>query len=248
MPSAAPVQTYSGEVVQPIRLAFDVADRTALVKVFDQLACVGENAARPSAWFWFYEDEAAGIGLQLPPAKIAKELRPVIIAKLTLETPTRLVIAVRSPERAIAALRFFGKRFGEAASLRRVRMLNRWVTGADLHGGPEQHDAIDGLLDRDVRIVDADAIGDEIEAAANRGATQAERMQAFVQDDVARRARERYYDVEDLPVHLEDEGPDFKGLEQNFKFRAMRAFQHSRGFAVTLADVIKDAPGCSLSL
>jgi hypothetical protein len=175
-------------------------------------------------------------------------LRPVIIAKLTLETPTRLVIAVRSPERAIAALRFFGKRFGEAASLRRVRMLNRWVTGADLHEGPEQHDAIDGLLDRDVRIVDADAIGDEIEAAANSGATQAERMQAFVQDDVARRARERHYDVEDLPVHLEDEGPDFKGLEQNFKFRAMRAFQHSRGFAVTPADVIKDAPGCSLSL
>jgi hypothetical protein len=170
------------------------------------------------------------------PHQIAKELQPVILADLSFPEPRRLVMRFRSPDRAIAAAKFFCPRFGADAELDRVRILNRLVTPAESEHGLG---AIDGLLDRNVTVIDPELGLRELEEALASGHTRAEKLAAVERLHAEERKRD-VPEVEDFPLAMEEETPTFAHLSNMLRFRSLRAFEHWKGRKVTLAQLIEE--------
>ena len=110
-PRPSILTTFTGEPVQPTRLQFRIARRPKVERVLRRLHCVFHDADRPGTRLWHYAAEAEGIDLPKRAHEIAKELQPVILADLSFPEPRRLVMRFRSPDRAIAAAKFFCTRF-----------------------------------------------------------------------------------------------------------------------------------------
>lgn len=230
------VTTHTGEPVQPARLRFRVVRRSDVERALLGLECVFRNADRSSDWQWHYSDEADGLDFPKRTDQIPKAIQPVVLAEMSFSDPRRLVMRLRSPDRAIAAARFFCPRFGDAAVLERARILNRFVTPAEAERGIV---GIDQLLERRVTVIDPEEGLRELEQLLARGRTHAEKLALLMGDRAARRKRD-VPEVEDFPIDMEDETPTFNHLSNALRFRGLRAYEHWRGRKVTLAELIED--------
>jgi hypothetical protein len=57
-----------------------------------------------------YEDEATSADLQKRIDEIPSDFRPVVLSEMSFPQPRSMVMRFRSPERAVAAARFFAHR------------------------------------------------------------------------------------------------------------------------------------------
>jgi len=226
--------TVTGEPFQPARLYWSIPNRADVARVFGALRCMDEDE-KARCWVWLYEAEAASLTFGKPRGLLPAEMHPIVIGRFRMPESNRLVMELRSFDRAIQAAKFFAARLGPKCVLRRARVINRWFEASE---AVAPLDGLDRVLDSDVvRIDPADA--EKAIAKVLAGArTQEEKVAALARYDEERR-RQDVPLVEDFPLAPEEQTPDFRDLALTLSFREIRAAEHWKGnTSVTLADVI----------
>ena len=222
----------TGEPLQPVRLYYSVPNKVAATRIFVALRCVVEEGS--GAWIWNYEDEAASLTFVRPRHELPEEVHPIIFGRFHFPTKDKMILAVRSGERAIEAAKFFAPMFGEKVVLQRMRVINRYFEASESEAGL---DRLDKLLDANVVRIDPQDAEDAIKAAVAGARTQEEKQRAaFACVEKLRKTDIPL--VEDLPLHPDEETPDFRDLTMTIRFRSIRAFHHWKGNKLTLGDVI----------
>lgn len=225
--------TMTGEPLQPVRLYYAIPNKLAVTRVLMGLRCTVEEG--PDAWLWHYEDEAAALKFSRPRNDLPKEVHPIILGAFRFPSKDKVVLQVRSFERAIEAAKFFGPLFGPKVVLRRLRLINRLLDASENTLGLER---VDRLLDQDVVKIDPAEAEAKIEAAMAKGRTPEEKLKAYMAHAEERRKVDVPL-VEDFPLAPEEETEDFQHLAATLRFRSVRCFEHWKGNThLTLADVI----------
>jgi hypothetical protein len=226
--------TYTKEPFQPVRLYYTIPSKPVVTQILGGLRCtVQEPAGR--TWQWLYQNEAAAITFGIPYAEVPAEVQPVIIGRFKFPEPKRMVVEVRSIQRAIEAAKFFGPILGERVVLRRTRVINRWLNGDEATGGL---DRLDRHLDANVVVIDPEKTAADLDRLMAKFDTKRERRAAWEAYHEARR-HEHVPLVEDFPLAPEEETPEFRDLNMTLMFRAIHAWEHWRGNKdLTLSDVI----------
>ncbi len=227
--------TVTGEPLQPIRLYFSVANKPKVVTVLRALRCIDDDS-HGRRLVWLYQHEAAALTFGARGhAETPAEVHPVVIGELRFPEPDRMVLAVRSAERAIEGAKFFKDILGATVSLVRARVVNRWFEASEGLGGPEP---LDKWLDTNVTRVDPKDAEEAFERAMAGTRTREEKERAFAAHAAERRRRDVPL-VEDFPLCPEEETPELRDLRMTLQLRSMRAYEHWRGNThLTLADVI----------
>ncbi len=112
-PDRALLCTVTGEPFQPVRLYYAIPDRVAVTKVFKRLGCMDDDR-EAKCWVWLYEREAAKLTFGHPRESLDPRMHPIVIGRFTLDKD-RMMLAVRSNERATQAARFFGPLFARGS-------------------------------------------------------------------------------------------------------------------------------------
>lgn len=136
--------TTTGEPFMPVRLYFEVPPGVDVSRTLNALRCC-ERDVETGGWGWLYEEEAAGLVFHASQIEPPKVMKPIVIARLRLETGSWLTVTVRSTERALPAARFFAPRLGKSVVLRRMRIANRLFEGGE---APLGLPALDAILDK----------------------------------------------------------------------------------------------------
>jgi hypothetical protein len=226
--------TETLEPMQPTRLVWKVKNRVAIQAVIRGLRCVWPDTERPGKWFWMYEYEAASLALGKRPGEIAEGECPIVLGRISSPSSHELVMRFCSPDRAISAAHFFAPRFGRYAVPDRVRILNRLVTNSEAEAGA---DRMDGLLDRNVTIVDPAERLRKLDALLDRAATRAERLAIYERNMVEERGRD-VPEVEDYPLARDGEEGEFIHLANSLQLRMVRAVERWFGKPTTISGVI----------
>jgi len=225
--------TVTGEPFQLVRLYWSIPTSTAVTQAFTALRCMDEDD-KARCWVWLYDGEAAALTFGKPRSALPPEVHPIAIGRFRL-LQNRLVLELRSFERAVEAAKFFAPLFGPKVVLTRARVINRWFEAQEAKGGL---DVLDRLLDQDVVVVDPQQSDDALERTLQGARTQAEKMRAFARFSQERKKQDVPL-VEDFPLVPEEETADFRHLTMTLELRALRAFEHWNGHTeLTLADVI----------
>ena len=227
--------TVTGEPLQPIRLYFSVASKTAVTRTLLGLRCVDEDQ-HGRRMVWLYQHEAAALTFgSRGQGDLPVEVRPVVIGELRFPERDRMVLAVRSAERAIEGAKFLKDVLGESVSLVRARIVNRWFEASEGLAGPEP---LDKHLDANVTRVEPTDAEEAFERAMAGTRTPEEKERALAAYAAERRRRDVPL-VEDFPLCPEEETPDLRDLRMTLQLRSLRASEHWRGNThLTLADVI----------
>jgi hypothetical protein len=106
--------TLTGELVQPIRLYYHLAEKKLLIHRFRRLRCMDfdQNGNR---WVWLYEYESRTLSFQKPYSSVPKEMHPVVIGSFFLKGDEAF-LDLRSFDRAIKAIPFFHEHVGPDAA------------------------------------------------------------------------------------------------------------------------------------
>ena len=232
-PDRALLCTVTGEPFQPVRLYYAIPDRAAVTKVFKRLGCMDDDR-EAKCWVWLYEREAARLTFGHPREKLDPRVHPIVIGRFTLDKD-RMMLAVRSNERATQAAKFFGPLFGSGVVLIRARVINRFFDAQEAAGGL---DKLDALLDSNVTVIDLKDAEERFEKAMAGAKTQRQKAEALAAHQAEQRRRDVPL-VEDFPLHAEEETPDFRDLKFTLELRMTRAYEHWKGrTSLTLADII----------
>jgi hypothetical protein len=117
--------TTTGELMQPIRLHYNIFNKKELLRVFNKLGCVEFDPPK-NRWIWVYAREATSLKFKRSYNDLPKEARNVVLGSFFITSETRMHLDVRSVERALAAVEFFDKRIPSAvAKLGYFCILNR---------------------------------------------------------------------------------------------------------------------------
>ena len=224
--------TMTGDPFQPVRLYYSIPNKVAATRIFLALRCTVEEGS--GAWLWHYEEEAAALKFGRPRDELPAEVHPIILGRFRFPSKDRLVLEVRSADRAIEAAKFFGPMFGPKVVLQRARIINRLFEASEVEVGL---DRLDRLLDANVVRIDPQDAEDAIEAALAGARTQEEKQRAYFAHSEERRKKDVPL-VEDFPLAPEEETPEFQHLTMTLRFRGLRAYEHWKGNTLTLAEVI----------
>jgi hypothetical protein len=118
--------TLTGEILQPIRLHYDVLDAGELRAVFTKLRCIDDDAPR-KRWVWLYTDEAQSL-----PFKVTPAADNVVLGEFVFKGSDEVVLNLRSFERATNALGFFDQHIPRTvARVTAVTVANRVISLKD---------------------------------------------------------------------------------------------------------------------
>lgn len=218
----------------PARLYYDLSRAPDVTRALDSLRCCDRTPGGDN-WDWLYDDEAIGLSFQISRSDLPPEVNPIVIGRLQLTPDGRLTITVRSCERAAEAARFFDPILGTAATLRRMRIVNRFFEASEVERGL---DALDALLDRDVTVVDPREAEEAMENVLRAAPPDPAAKLAALDHHLRQRNRDIPM-VEDFPLWPEEEDERFTQLATTIQFRYIRAFEHWNGNHLTLAEVIR---------
>ena len=108
--------TTTGELIQPVRLHYELFDKKGLLKIFNKLGCVNPDPPR-QRWVWLYAREAGTLKFKYSYDDIPKERRDIVLGSFYIrssggyiKSELELLLDVRSFERAAYAIEFFDKR------------------------------------------------------------------------------------------------------------------------------------------
>jgi len=121
--------TTTGEMMQPIRLHYNIFNKKELLRVFNKLGCVEFDPTK-NRWIWVYAREATSLKFKRSYNDLLKEARNVVFGSFFITSETRMHLDARSFERALAAVEFFDNRIPRAvAKLSYFCILNRLFSG-----------------------------------------------------------------------------------------------------------------------
>src|SRR5262249_13275618 len=122
--------TITGEHFQPVRLHYHVLDQEGLRRAFQKLRCLKVDPPR-QRWAWLYDHEARHLQFRQSFAQLPKHLRPIVLGSFYLRGPDKLLLDLRSCERALEAIPFFDRHIPRsAAKVIEAEIVNRLFAAA----------------------------------------------------------------------------------------------------------------------
>jgi hypothetical protein len=224
--------TLTGEYFQPVRLHYRVLDQPAVLQRFQELRCVDHDATR-ERWVWLYDHEARGLRFKKSYADLPKHLQPVIIGSFFLHGADKLVLDLRSIERATEAILFFDKHLSRSlARVVEAEVVNRLFPIRDAQVTP------DSIFDHQASTyIDPEAAVQRTKELVAGIAEPHERLRLAL-EDMQSRAREPLPEIERFPIHYYEEG--IEGFRNVLQMRQIVALQHLLGNSeYSLYDVLQ---------
>jgi hypothetical protein len=225
--------TLTGEHFQPVRLHYRVLNLQGLLRGFNNLRCLDHDPSK-QRWVWLYEHEARKLEFQQSYAQIPKQLRPIVIGSFYLGDHDRLLLALRSCERALAAISFFDKHIPRsAARVTEAEIVNRLIA-VDEMGDPTPESIFD---QQSSTFTDPDAEVRRIKELVAPIHEPEEKLRVAL-EDMQTRSKRPLPPTERFPIYYYNEGLDsfFAAL----KMRQIVALQHWLGNTeYSLHDVIQ---------
>jgi hypothetical protein len=224
--------TITGEFFQPVRLHYHVFNPEALLRTFKKLRCVDQDPPR-QRWVWLYDHEARNLPFKQSYAQIPKHLRPVVIGSFFLRTRDRLLLDLRSCERAVQAVPFFDRHVSrKVAKLTEAEVVNKLFPATDSKLAPDSIFDYQGSTARDPE----DTVRKVTELTAHVDDPQEKLRMAM--EYLASQGKLPLPKVERLPVHFYEEG--IHGFVLALRMRQLVALQHWLGnIEYTMFDAIQ---------
>jgi hypothetical protein len=232
--------TMTGEHFQPVRLHYQVLNRTGLLRAFERLRCLDYDPTR-KRWVWLYGHEAKKLRFQRSYAQFPKELHPIVIGAFFLRAKGTLLLDLRSCERALLAIPFFDTHLPrKLVELEDAEVVNRLfpATQTNLNLTP------DALFDPQIGTgIDPDAAVQRL-AEKTAGVRDPEKKIRLVLEDLQSRAKAPLPEIERIPIHYAEDGID--GFTLALRLRQIVAMQHWLGHPeYTLGDAIQSLANTS---
>ena len=118
--------TTTGEIMQPIRLHYEVLDGDQLRATFATLRCLDDDAPR-KRWVWLYMEEARGLAF-----KDKRAADNTVLGEFVFKGSNEVVLNLRSIQRATHAIDFFDKHIPRTvARVTAVTVSNRFLRLAE---------------------------------------------------------------------------------------------------------------------
>lgn len=222
--------TTTGEIVQPVRLYYQLGDERRLIHRSNQLSCMDFDR-EGNRWVWLYAHESRTLKFEKPYSSIAKDMHPIVIGSLFLRG-NELFLDLRSFDRAIKAIPFFDTHVGRnVARITHAAVVNR------LFDAREQFGPNLDVFFRSNKVTERcpDKSAAEIESLieAHRADREFEWSPIFEQ-----RAKEPFPEIEKFPVNFYEDG--ISSFEAVLRVRQVIALQHWKGNTdYTFYDVLR---------
>jgi hypothetical protein len=225
--------TMTGEHFQPVRLHYTVFDRKALLRAFKKLRCVDRDPTQ-LRWVWLYDFEARTLPFQRSSAQIPRQYRPIIIGSFIPRSEDKMVLDLRSYERAILAIPFFDKHIPRSvAKATGAEVVNRLFSVEEAQITPDQ------LFDRqETPVDDPEAI---LRGIAERVAPIQDPQEKFrlASECLEVQAKRPLPEIEWFPIHYYEEG--IQSFQTALKMRQIIASQHWLGnTSYSMHDIIQE--------
>jgi hypothetical protein len=214
--------TVTGEYFQPVRLHYQVFDQESLLRAFRKLRCLDHDPPR-QRWVWLYDHEARKLAFKKSYAQLPNHLRPVVIGSFFLPAKDRLLLDLRSCERAVLAIPFFDRHLPrKVARVTEAEVVNKLFSATgNMALTP------DSIFDqqRSTRL-DPDAAMQRIAGLVAHVQDPQERLRLAL-EEMQSGAKQPLPEIERFPVHYYEEG--IQGFENVLKMRQIVALQHWLG-------------------
>ena len=225
--------TMTGEYFQPVRLHYRVFDRTGLLRAFQKLRCVDKDPTQERR-VWLYDHEARNLPFKQSYSQIPKHLRPIIIGSFYQRGEDRLVLDLRSCERATLAIPFFDRHIPRgAAKVTEAEVVNRLFPVEDAKLAP------DAIFDRQQSAArDPEAALRAVAELTAQAQDPVEKL-LIASEYMDAQAKQPLPEVERLPVHYYEEG--MQTFTTTLTIRQVVAYQHWLGNTkYSMYDVIQE--------
>jgi len=219
-----PMITFTGEIVQPVRLHYKIQNPAAILKSFDKLQCV-KTVELGRCFQWYYEAESKNGAFKTTGNNNPKA--PIVLATIFLNAKEKhLSIRTLCKERALYALEFFDKH---------IRRQDMKVTEMDAYNfiftdSPENVNTMKNLdllfPEKDIRIHDPSVFENFMASLIASGITGAAALHAtqyFLEEE----GRKPLPPIERLPIHFYEDGIPL--VKMGLMLRSIVAFEHLNG-------------------
>jgi hypothetical protein len=214
--------TLTGEYFQPVRLHYRVFDHDGLLRVFKKLRCLDYDTTQ-QRWVWLYDHEAKSLRFQQSYAQIPSYLHPLVIGSFFLRGKDKLLLDLRSCDRATLAVPFFDKRLPRSVTkVTEAEVVNKLFSATE-----NAKLTPDGLFDHQgstFRDPEA-AMQRVIERTAH--VQDPEEKLRIALEDMESGAKQPLPEIERFPVHYYEDG--IQGFETALQMRQIVALQHWLG-------------------
>jgi hypothetical protein len=222
--------TTTGELLQLIRLHYEVSDLEQLRARFASLRCLEYDASQ-RRWVWLYTAEARTL-----PFKDRRASKDVVLGEFVFKGQTDVVLNLRSFERATNALTFFDTSIPRSvAHVTAMTVSNRLLSTAEA----ASLGSLDQYFDHaEVVVTDPASLLHDVEELVARTPNLQERF-ALLDQYLTDRAHAPVSALERLPVHYYEDG--IRAVEALLSIRQVRAMHHWQGHAsYTYQDIVRD--------
>jgi hypothetical protein len=222
--------TTTGEILQLIRLHYEVEDVDTLRALFASLHCLEYDTSQ-ARWVWLYTEEARTL-----PFKDRRAGKNVVLGEFVFKGTQEIVLNLRSFERATNALTFFDTYIPRTvAHVTAMTVSNRLLSTAEA----ASLGSLDQYFDRaEVVVTDPVSLLHDVEALVARTPDLHERF-ARLDQYLTDRAQAPVSALERLPVHYYEDG--IRAVEALLGIRQVRAMHHWQGnTSYTYQDMLRD--------
>jgi hypothetical protein len=213
--------TTTGEIMQPIRLHYEVLDGDQLRVIFATLRCLDYDA-RQRRWVWLYTYEAKAIAF-----KDRRAADNTVLGEFVFKGTEEVVLNLRSIQRATQALEFFDKHIPRTvARVTAVTVSNRLLRLADASALTD----LDQYFERDdIGVKDPDALMQSLENLATSIPDQRERLSAVMRY-IDKKAKQPVPAMERFPFDYADyDEYGLRTVEASLASHTAIAMQHWKG-------------------
>lgn len=224
--------TLTGEFVQPVRIHYKVLDHKRLLRLFRKLRCTDYDPSQ-DRWVWLYDNEAKGIKFKQPYAVLPKQLHPIVIGSFFIRAKDKMLLDVRSCERAIKGIVFFDKHLPHTVvKTTDAEVVNRLFRSEDSQMTP------DSVFDDQVSTArDPEADMQKLRTLAAQTDDHEEKSQ-LVLDQMQANSKRPLPEIERFAIHYYEDG--ITGFAAALRMRQLVALQHWMGHGdFTMFDAIQ---------
>ena len=222
--------TTTGEILQLIRLHYEVEDSDKLRAIFASLRCLEYDASQ-TRWVWLYTEEARTLSF-----KNSRAADNVVLGEFVFKGQTELVLNLRSFARATNALGFFDHHIPRTvARVTAMTVSNRLLSTAEA----ASLRSLDQYFDHaEVVVKDPAALLQTLEDLKSRIPDAHERL-AVVAQYMEDKAKQPVPAMERFPLDYDDEG--IRAVEALLAPHTVIAMHHWQGHTdYTRHDLIQD--------
>jgi hypothetical protein len=222
--------TTTGELLQLIRLHYEVEDSEQLRVRFASLRCLEYDTSQ-TRWVWLYAEEARTL-----PFKDRRASKDVVLGEFVFKGQTDVVRNLRSFERATNALVFFDHHIPRTvARVTAMTVSNRLLSTVEA----ASLGSLDQYFDHaEVVVTDPASLLHDVEELVARTPNLQERF-ALLDQYLTDRAHAPVSALERLPVHYYEDG--IRAVEALLSIRQVRAMHHWQGnTSYTYQDMIRE--------